>query len=406
MSEPSLNPNLTRALEQARTELDGAAAPSVDAATLAAVEERLEAPLAWSRWVVPAGGVAAVSLLGVLVFALSGERALTYAVERARTEGSGYLATTEHEGGTMRFSDGSELRLDASSRVHVAETTRNGARVQVVSGLARVFVRHRANTRWLVEPGPFVVHVTGTRFTASWSPRDEEAVVELEEGQVRIDGPGLAEPVVLAPGQRFSAHVKPEGVQVELTSGERPAPRSPAVTSPPTPAEEPRPLAAVKPPLARPAPARSDWKGWARMGAFERIVEEAEHVGLAATLKQRSAEDLLVLADAARYLRRPELARAVLTELSTGPASQVSAVAAYRMGQLTEAVDPLAADRWYASALERDSEGALAAEALGRRLLLGLMHHQPNTRALADEYLRRFPEGSAASVARATLEQP
>ena len=88
------------------------------------------------------------------------------------------------------------------------------------------------------------------------------------------------------------------------------------------------------------------------MGAFERIVEEAEHVGLAATLKQRSAEDLLVLADAARYLRRPELARAVLIELSTGPASQVSAVAAYRMGQLTEAVDPLAADRWYASALE------------------------------------------------------
>ena len=75
-------------------------------------------------------------------------------------------------------------------------------------------------------------------------------------------------------------------------------------------------------------------------GQLDRILAEAERAGVKATLDRASGEDLLALADAARYRRRMELAReALLAARRRFPDSPRSLDAAFRLGRVEEASD-------------------------------------------------------------------
>ena len=68
-------------------------------------------------------------------------------------------------------------------------------------------------------------------------------------------------------------------------------------------------------------------------GHLDRILDEAERAGLKATLERASSEDLLALADAARYRRRMDLAReALLAERRRFPDSPRALDAAFLLG--------------------------------------------------------------------------
>jgi TolA-binding protein len=161
-------------------------------------------------------------------------------------------------------------------------------------------------------------------------------------------------------------------------------------------------------PVTRPG-ARRGWAHALAAGDWDRILADANRAGIKQTLAQASSDDLLALADAARYRLRGDLARdALLADRRRFPGSASALEAAYLLGRLAEShhgtVDQ--ALQWYDVYLAGAATGPYASDALGRKMTAtNGLHRADDARALAREYLRRFPGGSYAGAARALLEQ-
>jgi hypothetical protein len=115
-----------------------------------------------------------------------------------------------------------------------------------------------------------------------------------------------------------------------------------------------------------------------------------------------SAPDLRALADAARYTGAPALATQALLSLRSrfGDTPQ-GAAAAFLLGHTAESIgDFAAAERWYTTYLSESPHGGLAGEALAGKMLVAARIGPPaRAKALAREYLTRYPEGTAAAAA-------
>ncbi|MCA2980014.1 MAG: FecR domain-containing protein, partial [Myxococcaceae bacterium] len=213
MGEPAESA-LRRVVDSARAALTAEMpAPDVDALAARARARK-------GRRRVATGAVVALCLVGAWLFVRPTPQPapLAFVVEGDAFADQGFVRTAPGQQATLRFSDGSAVALLADTRAQVTERRAAGATLRVSAGAVHVSVVHRHDTAWRVEPGPFVVHVTGTRFSAAWSASDEQALVELEEGSVAIEGPGLTTPVVLRPGQRFTGSVRPGAVAYAVES--------------------------------------------------------------------------------------------------------------------------------------------------------------------------------------------
>jgi hypothetical protein len=228
--------------------------------------------------------------------------------------------------------------------------------------------------------------------------------------------------LVLEPGQHLLANVKaglirldhPEPA-VEAAAGhesaaEAPAPFDSSDDSAATRARRTGPRAA-QPGRAAAAPVVPGWPARLARGDFQGIVSDAERQGIEATLRGAQPDDLAALADAARYARRTELAqRALLAERRRFPRSVAGRDAAFFMGGLVEegpgAAAASSALDWYDRYLRESPSGTYASQALGRKMLMKeRLGEREAARAVAVEYLRRFPTGPYADRARAVLDR-
>ncbi|MEO5768103.1 MAG: FecR domain-containing protein [Polyangia bacterium] len=170
-------------------------------------------------------------------------------------------------------------------------------------------------------------------------------------------------------------------------------------------------------PDATPQAADASWSGnedWARehwdrrlaRGDAQGILDDAAAVGIAHVLTRASGQQLSALADAARYGHQPALARRVLLSMRERfPRSAESRDAAFFLGGLAEdATDsggPAAALEWYDRYLSETVNGRYAPQALGRKLVMTQkLNGTEAARAVANDYLDRFPGGPYASAAR------
>jgi hypothetical protein len=393
-----------------------------------------------------ATGLAVAAASAAVVFGLhswrSG-RALTFEVGGGAIVESGYIRGAANAGAPVQFSDGTRIDLAAGARMSVVTPGPHGARLRVEEGAAHFSVMHLPHAAWSVEAGPYVVEVTGTVFDVRWSSADEVVEVRLRSGSVRVSGPLLSEHATLRPGQRLTAHLATRELRIDENAGSELAPAlsvpppggaPPEETVPPAPTPvEARPSAeAAAPPVTRsPAPARTvrkparavasldsqalaDWapQRWsARVSAGDAkgVVAEAVAHGIDAAVADADGAALVALADAARYAGRSYLAERVLRAQRTRfPGTPAAGAAAFFLGRLADdrgaAADGL---DWYRRYLSEAPQGAYAAEALGREMIgVARLTGRPAARALALEYLRRFPDGTYLLHARAILESP
>ena len=141
-------------------------------------------------------------------------------------------------------------------------------------------------------------------------------------------------------------------------------------------------------------------------------LSDAEQRGIATTIGTASAADLAALADAARYVRRGDLARRVLlAERQRFPESLHAREAAFFLGGLSDdetgAGSGKVALNWYERYLGESPRGAYVPQALGREMILvHKLRGAAAARPLAERYLERFPDGPYAAPARKLLGTP
>lgn len=392
-------------------------------------------------WILAIAGAAAAVALGIGWRRF--DRPLTYAVAAPALEQDGYVRGTGPAGTEVRFSDGTRIRVADAGRLSVLGRGRRGARLRVEEGRARFEVVPRPGAAWVVEAGPFSVDVTGTVFDVRWSGADETVEVSLRSGAVRVRGPLIREQAVLRPGQRLTARLA--AGELTIGGGEparptapvppppagsaggptgfpsaeaAPAPAPPTLVAPPAPSRRARAKVALQPPeigdAAAPAPDPTPWapERWpARLAAGDAagVVAEAEGQGLERAFTEADAGALAALADAARYRGRPELATAALLSVRRRfPATTSALAAAFLLGRLADDRQERAeALSWYDRYLGEAPRGPYAPEALGRKMLaIERLSGREAARAIAAEYLRRFPDGTYLLQARSILAGP
>jgi TolA-binding protein len=143
---------------------------------------------------------------------------------------------------------------------------------------------------------------------------------------------------------------------------------------------------------------------------LDTILRDAERRGLERCLAEASGEDLSALADAARYRRRDSLAKqALLAQRSRFPGSARALDSAFLLGRLEEMQEGgrRKALSWYERYLAEAPAGAYASEALGREMIVTQdVMGVAAARRVAEDYLRRFPNGTYAGAARALRQAP
>jgi len=372
-------------------------------------------------------GVTVVALVAAAVrFAPMARRispALEAPVAISRVEGAalldgGYLSEAGHAGIRVVFNEGTEFALRPGSRGRLRRIAADGAELLIEDGAASFRVTPSRERRWAVEAGPFRVTVKGTVFSVSWDRATERFELTLRHGRVVVSGPVVGDGVSVQAGQRLVVSLPRQEIGITPAPAEESAsaPLSPAVALADDASRSRAPVIkhqAARPDVAAASANRSASRSWAALlssGEWDRILANVDQDGVDATLEGARSEDLFALADAARYRRRIDLARAaLLAQRRRFPSSPRSLDAVFLLGRVEELRTDgrVQAIRLYDEYLVRAPKGAYAAEALGRKLILTNESDGAATaRPIAVEYLRRFPEGSYAASARALMREP
>jgi hypothetical protein len=243
--------------------------------------------------------------------------------------------------------------------------------------------------------------VHGTSFTVEFDPKTQLFELVMRSGVVSVEGPGISQPLEIRGAQRF--------VHRAGLSGFEPA-EAKADIAPTTPAEQPSvtaPAADASSALggqAGPsgATAAATWEAQVRRGEYSAVLRDAERRGIPQVLSTASAAEVMALANAARFSGRVSVGREAylaLRQRFTG--SPQAASAAFLMGRLMESGSPAESRRWYERYEQEAPKGPLVAEAMGHRMLLTqTVGSRVEVQRLAEEYIRRFPDGPYVGVAR------
>lgn len=343
---------------------------------------------------------ATLAALAIVVVAIRPPlgRPLAYSVSGARAAENGYVTAADGPA-SIRFDDGSVAELEPATSMRVAATSQGGARLVLEEGQSRINVVGRTRTDWVVEAGPFVIAVTGTRFVARWARASEELVLRMEEGTVRVTGPLLAPGVDVASGQTLVASTK-RG-RIEIAESAASARVAPATSVAP-------PASGSAGPGASAAKRAATWSERVARGEYQSVLEEADRMGIESALSRSSADDLVALADAARYARRADLAGRALRSIRTRfPGSAAAKSAAFMLGRMVDGGGSSASIEWYDTYLREAPNGTFALEAEGRRLAaVYRAHGRAAAKPLAESYLRSHANGPHASLAREITKSP
>ncbi len=442
MKEPRQSSISVALLEHARRADDGDVSPGVNRRgrdkLAAALAGRSRSPA--RRWAPSLAFAAAVATL--LVVAVGWSR-LRFDVTGAVVTTAGYVSASKAEPAAIAFSDGTRVEVGPSSAVRVARAGLRGADLVQERGRATYAVVHRPAAAWSVEAGPYRVLVTGTRFSVAWAPEPGELITELYEGSVVIEGPRAEGGVVLHAGQRLRASIGGSVVVEDMPSS--PAASSTTSSLGSAPSEIPAAVAAEAPvdtaiapvdpaaspagsanPAASPAgvPGAPPASAQAAVAAPEPrlslgarlaqgdatgIADDVEREGMASFTDRASAGDLVIVADAARYARRPALATAAFNALRRRhPGTREAALAAFHLGRAADGANPAGAVAWYDLYLaETGGSGPFASEVRGRQMsAVARASGNAAARPLAEAYLARLPNGPYAQLARAILAAP
>ena len=113
----------------------------------------------------------------------------------------------------------------------------HGSRVLLESGRAHVRVTHRPAAKWVIDAGPYSVHVVGTEFDVRWSGAEEVLDVQMHRGKVIVRGPlASGGGLTMEAGQHLVANVKDGEIFLDATPG------SEAAKLPRARAESPEPI--------------------------------------------------------------------------------------------------------------------------------------------------------------------
>lgn len=383
----------------------------VDRATEARTRRQLLARVAAKRRTKPrafyafAGGLATAAALALFVWLrpAAPQEPLRFWVEERVGKVDDWVMAREVEQ-SLRFSDGSSVVVSPHTTARVMQVSADGAQLTLERGHIDAHVVHREASRWQVAAGPFVVHVTGTRFRVNWDPQTEKLAVKVTEGRVEVTGGGQPQHELTA------GSVLELSASVDVKSAFAPA-AAPSDSAAPDGSAAPltREDEELRVRRVIAAEHKPDFRELSTAGRYKEALAAVEQLGFASQCNSLGARDLLLLASTARLAGRSDRARdAYLAARRRFPGSSEAGISAFSLGRLaSDSGHATDATGWFKRYLSEEPGGPLAREAAGRLIeLYRQSGGQAQARSAADSYLKKYPTGPHAALARSVLAAP
>ncbi len=342
---------------------------------------------------------------------------------RAVSQGAKIAASAEGTPAELGFSDGSRILFEPETTGQMLALEDKRTEVRVLKGRVDADINRATGATWDVMAGPYRVSVIGTKFTVEWDPASERFAVDVTRGKVRVTGGDLGaagvavtagqnvvrEPAVRAPKATEVAQVEPAAEENEAATPEeeavepqQPAARAAAKRRPSTKADETPATAGTALPSAE-----SQWRELSRSGRYGPAFERISALGFETVMGQANAEDLLLLANTARYAGRSQRARQAYEALRQRyPESAGARIAAFYLARLAQDANgqPREAVSWLRIYLREDPGGHLAATARARLIdTLLQLGDRSGARDVARDYIRLHPDGPHIGLARSLV---
>jgi hypothetical protein len=300
----------------------------------------------------------------------------------------------------LEFSNGSRVVFEENARAKLSRLAPTRTALRLDRGRFVASIVHHPNMTWGIDAGPYSVEVIGTKFSVDWRGDASSFEVAVTEGVVRVTGGDLGpKGATLRAGQKLERKAPPP------EAAEKPATLEPngdvARASSP---ERERAAAQHSPATREPSLA-----SLASAGKYRQALELAEKQGFERVIGELGENDLLLLANSARYAGAAARARQALLKLRERfPGRPAADLAALYLARIAEQVErrPEEAVRWLRTFLSESPTGDLAQSA--RASLLSILSAQGDTagaRAVATDYLRYHPEGPLAEQARSLVSR-
>lgn len=362
--------NLEKQLESARAHIR----TPISDARVRWLQGRIESRLARRKWARPALGLAAVTCASLLVWFLwSPEPQPPVADARDNTPSSSESSRQR----TIAFVDGSAISLDDESVVTTLTVTEALIEVELEQGRANFQVTPNPQRTFIVHAGSARVSVLGTTFTMTFA--EDSLTVEVEEGTVRVESRESDETLTTNQRTQVSAAAAAEGGETHRLGD----PEQEIVIPPEVPAAE---VANAEEPSAE------------EPSAEEPSAEEPP------PSHEASLEDLLAAADSARLSGDAQRAARILRRgLRRYPSDPSASLASFTLGRLLlgQLGQPSAAARAFAEARRLAPTGALFEDCMAREVeALSRAGEDARARALAEQYVVRFPNGRRTNLVR------
>lgn len=359
------------------------------------------------RWVLAAVGALA---LCAAFFVWSRAQTLEASIEGRVLRRGEWIAAERSV--PVELSDGSRFVFAPGTRGRLGELTQRGAHLVVEAGSVEAAVVPRSRTDYRLSFGPFAVDVTGTRFDVHWDPAQELLTLELREGSVLVSGCVLGSGRPLLAGETLRAWCREKRFEVQASARPSSAATLPSASAPRqgAVAERSAPSAAALRAAASPVAEEPSWQALAKKGAYSDAFAAIGAAHFAAECERAKENELLLLADVARFSRNGPSAIQAYTALrrrfpGRARSSQASfAIARLHFDQLGQYDE---AARWFRTYLSEQPAGALAREALGRLMEAEQRAgHREAAASTARDYLTRHPNGPHARLAAKLVASP
>lgn len=337
---------------------------------------------------------------------------------------------------SIDFPKGDRIVFSPGSEGRIASSSDEGAIVVLERGLATVSVVPRKNNEWRINAGPYEIQVVGTKFDVAWHPDTTSLEITMLKGEILVSGPFIPEGQRVRAEQVFTASVVNGNMTLSSTKessdnnvlvehqtmarglGSRGEANRPGIELERTDVpqdgntenfayDKHQNVQDVKKSGRRGN--NSAWLSKASAGNYSEAISIVVDRGLAKTLAQSNAKELLLLGDAARLTKNIEIAQKAYLEMRKRyKGSGLSSNAALMMGRMAfdQRRDYRDAIRWLEIYLSEQPNSSLRREALGRILeAKNRSGKKQSARQTARDYLESYPNGPHAATAKDILNE-
>ena len=317
---------------------------------------------------------------------------------------------------SLEFSEGSQILLEPDTRASLSRLSDHNADLTLDEGHMLASIRKHTGIVWTVAAGPYRIRVVGTRFTVDWDADRRQLRVAVREGRVTVSGGDLpSDGVVLDAGTLLELGA--EGQALKRSDQNVVPAQTEAAAAPEVPKAAASGIASTRTaskdilepgPTSSGSPAAPAWSALAKQGMYKEALATADKLGFDTLVNTLNEDDLLLLANAARYggdAQRAHQAQLKLRERFAG--HRGAALAAFYLARSALDLEhrPEMAIRWFETFLAESPRGDLAALARAHLMSLWLnMGQREKARAVAQDYLRYHPDGARAVEARSLVQ--